>query len=348
MASADRTEDTGRSMLRPVLFVGGTGAVGTAAIHWFRKRHPYIPLIIGARDASRAKSAASQVDGARAVVVDADRPALGLEDDLRVSAIVMLMPDRGTHGQRFAHDHSIPYLGIGDELIEIGPSAALLARRARTAAIVLGSHWAAGAGVFLALNTAARFERVFSVRIGALLDKDDLASHLALGARDRLDATARSTMGFEDDLMIWRDSSSSGALEAIDGRQVPTHPYAPLDVIGVRAETDAPEVRFDLATGVSSSRAAGGTPSAEIIVEVTGRAGGATTLVRSTLEFPEGQASLTGLVTALTVSAAMGLEGVPGPQPGLHFPETVAEPGWFLDELETAGAAITSTTRARP
>lgn len=321
--------------------------VGRAAIPWFRRRHPRVPVLIGSCGAQWAQSAADPALGVRAVVLDVDRPGLGVEDDLRVSAVVMLVPDRGAHGQRFAHDRSIPYLGIGDGLVEIGPSTALFARRAKTSAIVLGSHWAAGAGVFLALEAAERFEQVSSARIAALLDEDDLAGSVALEGVNRLDVVAPAAMAFEDDRMTWRDSSFPGIVEAIDGRRVPTHPYSPFDVIGMRAETDAPDVRFDLATGVSSRRASGGEPAAEIIVEVTGRSGGATTRVRSTLEFPSGHASLTGLVTTLTVSAALGLEEAPGLRPGLYFPETVAEPGWFLEELRAAGATIASSTQAR-
>lgn len=333
--------------IRPILLVGGSGVVGRAAILWFRRRHHRMPFIIGARGAQRARSVSKQADGVREVALDADRPGLGVEDDLKVSAVVMLVPDRGAHGQRFAHDRSIPYLGIADTLVDIGPSTALFARRARTSAIVLGSHWAAGAGVFLALETAERFERVVSVRIAALLDDDDLTGSVALEDMNRLDVGAPAAMAFEDDRLTWRGSSSLGMVEAIDGRQVPTHASSPFDVIGIRAETDAPDVRFDLAAGVSSRRASGGEPAAEIIAEVTGRSEGAITRVRSTLEFPPGHASLTGLVAALTVSAAIGLEESPGLRPGLYFPETVAEPGWFLDELRAAGATIASSIQAQ-
>ena len=61
-----------------------------------------------------------------------------------------------------------------------------------------------------------------------------------------------------------------------------------------------------------------------------------------------GQASLTRLVAALTISAALGPETAVAPGPDLYLPELVAEPDWFLEELGAAGAIIRSETRRVP
>ena len=99
-----------------------------------RSWHPEAQILVGGRDLGRAEDAAASAGG-RVVRLDADRPRLGLPAGLEVAAIVMLVPDRGSHGQELAAELGVPYLSIGDGLVEIGP----------TAPVVFAGHWSAGA-----------------------------------------------------------------------------------------------------------------------------------------------------------------------------------------------------------
>ncbi len=65
--------------------------------------------------------------------------------------------------------------------------------------------------------------------------------------------------------------------------------------------------------------------SAEIVVDVTGAQQGQPKNVRASLEFAEGQASLTGLLAVLSVSAVLGLGGNP-PRAAVHA-RTAHDPG---------------------
>lgn len=77
-----------------------------------------------------------------------------------------------------------------------------------------------------------------------------------------------------------------------------------------------------------------------MILEIAGEIDGQQTLRRSTLEFTRGQAMLTGLSAALSLSRVLGLAERPAFSPGLYFPEQLMEPEWFLDEMRQAGATI--------
>ena len=326
----------------PILFVGGSGVVGRTALHWFRKRHPEIPVLIGGRNVQAASELAEQTGSARGVAIDLDQPGMGLEDDTRVGGVMMFGPDDGLHGLNHAQDQGVPYLNIGNGLVELGPEVAHIAHRPTAAPVVLASQWAAGASVFLALGAAKDFESVESIRIGVLLDSEDPAGPLAYEDMERTSAPA--TLVFKDGRRTWiSGEDTKGQFTAIDGRVMEAEAYSPFDIISLHAATGAADIRLDLITDESSSRRKGGPAAAEIVVEVKGRKNGEAAHSRSTLEFKYGQASLTGLCAVLSLAAALGLnKGAPA-KPGLYLPELLSQPDDFLGELRREGATVNQT-----
>ncbi|RRV07557.1 hypothetical protein EGJ27_12885 [Pseudomonas sp. v388] len=326
----------------PILFVGGSGVVGRAAVKWFRKRHPDLCVLIGGRNVQAATEFAEQVGAARAVAIDLDKPQMGLDDDIRAGGVMMLGPDDALNGLRYAQEHGVPYLNIGNGLVEMGPEVAHFAHRPKAAPVVLASQWAAGAAVFLALDSARDLDRVQSIRIGVLLDSEDPAGPLAYEDMERTSAPA--TLVFKEGRRTWiSEEDAKGTFSAIDGRVLTADAYSPFDIISLHAATAAADIRLDLITDESSSRRKGGPAAAEIVVEVEGARNGQTAHVRSTLEFKHGQASLTGLCAVLSLSAALGLhKGAPA-LPGLYLPELLSEPQWFLNELRAEGATLSRT-----
>lgn len=331
---------------RQVLFAGGTGVVGRAAIRWFRERHPRVPVLVGGRNMQVAEDIARQVGGARAVAIDLDKPRLGLDDGVDVAAVVMMAPEKALHGLRYAQDLGVPYLSIVNWLVELGPGVALFAHRAKAAPVVLASHWSSGAALFLALNSAKSFETVRSVRIGVVLDEKDAAGPASYADMDRSNQATPDSLAFKGGRRVWLSGDSAkGQIQAIDGRVLDAEAYAPLDIISLHAATGASDVRFDLATAESSSRRRGGETAAEIIVELEGEAHGRLHRSRSTLEFKQGQASLTGLSAVLSLSAVLGLNNSAPATPGLYLPELLSDTPWFLEQLQRAGAAIHENAR---
>lgn len=255
----------------PVLFVGGSGTVGRHAVGWFRKRHPGVPVLVGGRDLEAAGRVATEAGDAAAVAIDLDTPGLGLDDDVAVSAVVMLAPDSALTGLRYAQDSGIPYLNISTGLIEVGPDVALFTHRPAAAPVVLDSHWGGGAALFLALDAARACQTVRSIRVGVVLDERDPAGPSALEDMERL-GRASAAFAFAGGRRVWLSSDDAdGQVTAIDGRLLSANAFSSLDIMSLYAATGASDVRFDLATGESSSRRRGGAVAAEIVVTSTAK-----------------------------------------------------------------------------
>lgn len=314
--------------------------VGRTALAWLRGRHPDLPVLVGGRNLQTAAEAARKIGAAEAVTIDLSRSQMGWSDEVKASAVVMLAPDDGLYGVQYAQKLRIPYLSIGNGLVEVGPELALFAHHAKASPIVLAAHWMAGASVFLALQSAKGFESIRSIKLGAVLDEKDPAGPAALEDMERLGKVAPALV-FAGGRRTWlSDDEAKGRVTAIDGRVLDAEAFSPFDIISLHAATGAQEVRFDLATGESSSRRRGAEPAAEIMVEIEGEAAGRAKRARATLEFKHGAASLTGLSVVLLLSAILGLNNNPPVEPGLYLPELLSDPEWFLDELERAGAVI--------
>ncbi|SDD68033.1 hypothetical protein [Auraticoccus monumenti] len=333
-----------------VLFAGGTGTVGRRAVEWFRKRNPEVPVLVGGRSAATAGEVADTVGTAEGLVIDMDRERMGLGHVPPLAAVVVLAPDDGLHGLALAQDQQVPYLNIGNGLVELGPELAAFAHRPQAAPVVLASHWMAGASTFLALRAGEAFSEVRSITIGALFDEEDEAGPLALHDMERLQRDAPAALVFASGRRSWvSGAAAAGTIQTIDGRTVAADAYAPLDVTSLYAATRAPDIRFDLAAGTSSSRRRGGAPAAEMVVEVRGRDDeGHLGLARWSLELAAGQASLTGLCVTLSLEVALGSGGGAPLGPGLYLPELLWAPQPFLSQLAASGAVVTNHSDQAP
>ena len=328
-------------MTGKILFVGGSGVVGQQMVRLFRKRHPDLPILIGGRGVEKAAVIAQEVGLADAVQVDTAQPRLGLGPDIPISAVVMLAPDAGLHGLRFAQDMRLPYLSIGNWLIEVGAEMAHFIRRPDASPVVLSSHWHGGPTVFLAMASSKDLDIVHSIKVGAIVDELDPTGPAALEDMEMAAEGASDVLGFKGGRRVWLSGDNARrTVAAIDGRAFSATAFAPYDIVSLHAATGAQEVRFDLASGISSSRLRGGGVGTEVILEIEGEIDGRSTVRRSTLEFARGQATLTGLSAMLSLSTALGLEGRPAVPPGLYFPEQLMDPDWVLEELRQAGATI--------
>ena len=326
--------------LGQVLFAGGSGFVGRTAVRWFRQRHPSVQVLVGGRNLQAAGEVAQEVGNAEAVAIDLDKPHLGLGEDVTVAAVVMLAPEAGLKGLSYAQDLGVPYLNINAALTEIGPELALFAHHATAAPVVLASHWMAGAATLLALNNAKGFESVRSIRLGAIVDEQDPVGPAAIEDMERVHGAAPAALVFEGGRRVWLSGDDAkGKFTSVDGRSLDATAFSTFDIASLHAATGAPDIRFDLVNGESSSRRRGGEAATEIVVEIEGDLG-RTQRSRSMLEFKYGTASLTGLSIVLLLSSVLGLSDRAPARPGLYLPELLSDPKWFLDELRSAGATV--------
>ena len=313
---------------------------------------PTLPDAISGRGRPTVEADLKNLDEAEAVrklvdradaLIEGFRPGvmerLGLGPDIPVSAVVMLAPDAGLHGLRFAQDMRLPYLSIGNWLIEVGAEMAHFIRRPDASPVVLSSHWHGGPTVFLAMASSKGLDLVHSIKVGAIVDELDPTGPAALEDMEMAAEGASNVLGFKGGRRLWLSGDNAKrTVAAIDGRAFSATAFAPYDIVSLHAATGAQEVRFDLASGISSSRLRGGDVGTEVILEIEGEIDGRSTVRRSTLEFARGHATLTGLSAVLSLSTALGLEGRPAVPPGLYFPEQLMDPDWVLEELRQAGA----------
>jgi hypothetical protein len=326
---------------KSVLMLGGSGQAGAGAAGLLRKWHPALPLTIAARNLDRAQRVADELGAADAVTVDMQRSDLGLPTDGTYSAVVATLWDSRLTGLRFAQQHRVPYLSISSGLVDIAPEVVAGAQRASSSPILLASHFVAGVAVLATLHAGRGFERIDTIRIGALLDETDSGGPAGLADLERLATATSAGQVRRDGAFIWlSDPDTQVEVSSIDGTMMPGQTIPILDVPSLALATGAPNVRFDFAVGESAGRRSGGAPSVEIRIDLegTGPAGTPQRISRY-LVHPDGQRPLTALGIALGVERLLGLRGQPA-APGIHTPEGLLDPAYVVERLTELGASF--------
>ncbi|MEN2976912.1 hypothetical protein P7L78_06110 [Tistrella bauzanensis] len=145
-----------------------------------------------------------------------------------------------------------------------------------------------------------------------------------------------------DGANVWRNGEDArAAFRAVDGTVMVASALSPYDVVGLAAATGAPDVQFNLAMGVSSTRRRGEPASTKIIIDLAGADhGGQPLRTRHAIVHPEGQMPLTGLGVAMVLERPVGLDGDPATAPGLYFPYQLLDPATYLARLEQIGGRV--------
>jgi hypothetical protein len=336
----DRQPASGRPS-DPVLLVGGYGIVGRWTARFVRASHPRVPLLIGGRDLAKAEEAAAVIGSAQGVALNLADDDLGL-GERPVSAVAILFVDESIAALRFAQSRGVPHVSISRGSNEIAPEVAAYIHRPSAAPVVLGTEWLVGATTVPALEFAEAFGRVHDIVIGALLDEQDAFGPAAQADLERQTKTLPAALARRDGAYFWRTGDDAKArFCAVDGTEMEAAAFSPNDVVGLATATGAPNVQFNLALGVSSTRRRGGPMSTEIVIELAGEDhAGKPLRTRHAVVHPEGQMPLTGLGVAMVLERLIGLDGnLPTPA-GLYFPYQLLDPKTYLARLEQIGGAV--------
>jgi hypothetical protein len=328
----------------PVLIIGGSGVVGSQAARALRRLHPTLPLAIGGRDMTRADLVAHGLGNAVAVAVDVGLADLGLTRDRAFSAVVVFLKDHWLNSMRFAQDRGVPYISLSSGTFEIGPEVAQYVHAPDRAPVLLASHWLAGASLFPALHYATAFRTIDEIRIGVLLDEEDMGGAAAYADFERITGSAPAALTLQDGQFVWRRiDETSVTYVSVDGVEVAAQRYSPFDIMSLATATDARSISMNLAYTVSASRRRGEPFSTEIVIDIDGvMADGARGRMHHEIVHPEGQAPLTAINVALAVERMLGLGDGPPPDPGLFFPELLLVPAYVVGRMEEFGARFTS------
>lgn len=325
----------------PILLIGGSGVVGRHAARYLRDAHPDAPLLIGGRDWTKAHEVAAEIGGAEGAAIDLDADDLGL-GDRPVGAVSVLFTDERVAGLRFAQASGVPYVSISPGIAELGPEVAAYVHRPQASAVVLGTEWLVGATSVPTLEFAKPFGRVSDITIGALLDEQDAFGPAAQNDLERQTRTVPAALARRDGAFVWRvGDDMKGCVQAVDGTEMEAAALSPNDLLGLSMATGAPNVRFDLAIGVSSSRRRGETLSAEVLIELAGEdRAGRPLRTRHAVVHPGGQMPLTGLGVAMVLERLVGLDGQPSTPAGLYFPHQLLDPAAYFARLRAIGGTI--------
>lgn len=325
----------------PILLVGGSGNIGRWTAQFLRAAHPNVPLLIAGRDVAKAQTVAAEIGGAESVALDLAASDLGL-GERPVSAVAVLFTDERIAGLRFAQSRGVPYLSISSGIHEIAPEVATFMQKPNTAPIVLGAEWLVGATTVPTLAFAKEFGRVHDIVIGALVDEEDTGGPAVAADFERLARTLPAALVRHEDRYRWRsDDDAKTRFCAVDGTMMEAVGFSSIDIVGLATATGAPNVQFNIATGVSSSRRRGEPMSTEILIELAGEDhAGRPLRTRHAVVHPEGAAPLTGLGVAMILERLIGLDGAPATPAGLYFPYQLLEHTAYFARLEQIGGTV--------
>jgi hypothetical protein len=326
---------------RPVLIIGGSGIVGSQAATAIRRLHPNLPVMIGGRDLAKAQAVAARLDGVEAAAVDLDDGDLGLPAEAAFGAIIVFVKDNRLNALRYAQDHSIPHVSVSSGTFEIGLEVAQHIHRPDSSAVMLASQWLAGAALFPTLHYAKAYRQIETIRLGFLLDEQDMGGPAAWADFERITKAATAVLTLEEGQFTWIGGDKlDTSYRSVDGVVRPARAYSPFDVLSLAAATNARNIRVDLAFDVSASRRRGEPFSTETVIEIEGTTDAGPARTRHEIVHPAGQAPLTALGVALITERALGLAGGPPLKPGLYFPDTVIDPAYYLERMKEFGATF--------
>lgn len=327
--------------LNPILLMGGSGAIGQHTARALRAAHPGVPLLIGGRDLVKAQRTAEQIGEAQGVVIDPTADDLGL-GDRQVSAVVVFYMDHALAGLRYAQKRGVPHLSISSGVFEIAPQIAMYMHTPNAAPIVLGYEWMVGATTVSTLHVAQAFGRVNDITINVLVDEQDTGGPTVATDFEHLNAMLPAALTRRDSAYVWREGEdSSVSFRAVDGTPIQASGFSSIDVVGLAAATGAPNVQFNMAIAVSSTRRQGGSMSTEILIEVAGEdLKGEPLRTRHAVVHPAGAAPLTGLSVAMLLERLLGLDGQPSTASGLYFPYQLLNADAYLQRLAQEGGEL--------
>ncbi|WP_067462684.1 saccharopine dehydrogenase [Nocardia amamiensis] len=326
---------------KSVLIMGGSGQAGAGAATLLRRWYPALPLTIAGRDLDRAQRVADELGAAEAVTIDLKRSDLGLPPRDEYSAVVAALWDDRRHGLRFAQQRGLPYLSMSSGLVDIAPEVVAGAQRANAAPILVASHYLAGLVVLATLDSAREFDRIDTIRIGALLDESDTGGPAGIADLQRWSAVTSAGLVRRDGVFTWvTGPDAQGDVSGLDGVVLPGQSIAILDVPSLALATGAQNVRFDFAVGESPGRRRGEPASMEVRIDLDGVGpAGAPLRTSRYLIHPAGQRPLTALGVALGVERLLGLRGEAVP-PGIHTPEALLDPAYAVERMVEIGTIL--------
>lgn len=126
---------------------------------------------------------AADLGNAHGVAIDPGRPDRGLPGEASHTALALFLKDDTLNALRYALAKGIAHIGLSSGPFEIVPEVALFIHDPARAPVVMASQWLVGSAVFPALHFADAYETLEMIRIGAVLDEEDMGGPGGAGHR---------------------------------------------------------------------------------------------------------------------------------------------------------------------
>lgn len=323
----------------PVLILGATGSLGARTVRMLRRLQPELPITLAARDMAKADALAREVGHATTARIDITAPGLGLDPAARHSIVVTALRDHSFNSLRYAQKQGVPYVALSDGVFELGPIIAHYAHNAKGAPILLLGHSNGGVPTLAALHFASEFETIEAIELGLLFDPGDPFGAVSAKDLERINRIGPKPLVRQDGAWQWADAPlATRSFTSVDGTTHEARAAGLLDVLSLGSATPAARIRIDLAGGLTTSTKQGGSPSVEVIIEITGaKKTGESGRFRYELVDPEGYAAMSARGVAVAVEGLLGLAGGAAPKTGLYLPEKLVQPEHLLARLKTFG-----------
>jgi hypothetical protein len=323
--------------IEPILLIGGAGHVGANTARSIRRAHPDQPILIGGRDLARGGAIATEIGNAEAVAIDLSKADLGL-GDRPVGAVGIYLKDNYTNAIRFAQARGVPFASISTVTIEMATEVASYINNPKST-IILASEWLAGGGMMTVLQAAKNYAKLESITMAGVIDAIDLGGPAAAADSERLGSVMPGAMIREKGAYRWLSGDDiPQKVTMVDGSVIDGFAYGVFDVQALTEVTGAANVKFIFAVAETAGSKAGGAPSSEIIVELSGtdKAGNSKSS-RHALVCETGQAPITGLGMAMVLERSTGLDGKTASPHGLYFVESLIDTDTYVQRAQSEG-----------
>jgi len=223
----------------------------------------------------------------------------------------------------------------------LGPKLALHAKWSSQAASLILDTSFAGVLILAGLHIAARFEKVLTVEIGALMDEKDLGGPASLADAGDFDETPPGLVLSNSNWQKPEAHQATRKFSLTDGTEYTGTSFPSVDIPDIAAAINPVSARLDFTYGVSPGSRDRGSPSVEIVYDIDGiLPGGQRQKIKAQLSHQKGQTALTALGVAVAIEVLAGkVTGRPVPA-GIHMPSSLIPVDHMVKRLQEGGASF--------
>jgi hypothetical protein len=289
-----------------ILIVGGYGLVGSHIARLIRKDYKDIKLILAGRNPKNGEQLVNELSNAKTAYLNLDE-GLDLSVFGKIDLIITAMDDHTNILRETAILNKIAIVTVSEVASQIAPTA---------------------------------FDRIIGVETAGLYDEKDPIGPLVASQVSNFIGQALLRKGGKWLFVDAKDNAREINLH--NHTSVTGYPMGTLDVPSIASFTNAANVRFDFATGVSIGSARGLEASHDLYIDIEGiLSNGEQTKVRTIISGPKGNSHLTAVGVFLITEAILSLKDKSVPKKGgLYLPETIISDDDIISRLTEFGINI--------